>query len=335
MVKSERSVFNTLGISLSYRPLLNALILSGVYALLVGFYIWWSSTSAATHARTVQDLLNSELTKGMIFTLVTGGFLFLGGFGLFERLHHHQRRTAAMQHQLMAEERNAIGLQLVKVLAHDMNNSLTVLMAATDQLEWETNGKGKLESFAHIKESTNELREMVEKLYRLDSNQRVRESGEIRINRVLHDVELMARTHPSVSGCSIRYRQHKRNTRVHGCSEVLHRMLFNLVLNAGEATGGQGKIEIRTREEAGTLMIEVHDDGPGIPEEKRAQVFEPFYTTKHEGMGLGMLSIKFCVEECEGTIALDDSPLGGACFRIRIPTSQISQDAAASQLSQA
>ena len=66
-------------------------------------------------------------------------------------------------------------------------------------------------------------------------------------------------------------------------------------------------------------MLEVRDDGPGVPEKMRERVFDPYYTTKSEGTGLGLAIVKKIVLEHGGSIACTASPEGGATFRIRLP----------------
>jgi signal transduction histidine kinase len=65
----------------------------------------------------------------------------------------------------------------------------------------------------------------------------------------------------------------------------------------------------------------VHDSGPGVPAERRQQVFEPLYTTKPNGLGLGLVSVKAAAKLHKGRAEVDTSPLGGACFRMVLITS--------------
>jgi signal transduction histidine kinase len=65
--------------------------------------------------------------------------------------------------------------------------------------------------------------------------------------------------------------------------------------------------------------LDVEDDGPGIPVELRAAVFDPYVTTKTDGTGLGLAIVKKIVVEHHGTITADESALGGARLRVRLP----------------
>jgi len=94
---------------------------------------------------------------------------------------------------------------------------------------------------------------------------------------------------------------------------------LNLILTAAVAAGEGGRVEVRLRREHGDAVLEVHDNGSGVPEESREKIFEPFYTTKPEGTGLGLLAARMGAEEHGGSIVVGDSDLGGAAFRVRLP----------------
>jgi len=105
---------------------------------------------------------------------------------------------------------------------------------------------------------------------------------------------------------------------------MLKRCVDNLVRNAVQALResrpeGGGSVEIAAFREGTDAVLEVRDDGPGIPEASRAQIFDPYFTTRAEGTGLGLAIVKKIVLEHEGEIRCDEAPGGGARFRIRLP----------------
>jgi two-component system, NtrC family, sensor kinase len=112
---------------------------------------------------------------------------------------------------------------------------------------------------------------------------------------------------------------------VRGYPMLIHQIVMNLVLNAAEAVEGRGKVLIQARKlESPSVLgpteiqIEVHDSGPGIPMSAREKVFEAFYTTKPSGSGLGLMSAKSCAEMHGGEVAIDQSHLGGALFKVLV-----------------
>ena len=100
---------------------------------------------------------------------------------------------------------------------------------------------------------------------------------------------------------------------------LVDRMILNLVLNAADATKGAGKIDLRIRRKDRQVILELHDNGPGVPDQAREAIFDPFYSSKTNGLGLGLLSVRACAEAHGGSVEVKPSDLGGACFRITLP----------------
>jgi len=105
---------------------------------------------------------------------------------------------------------------------------------------------------------------------------------------------------------------------------LLAQVLLDLLINAAEAIASGGRIAVRVATDAATLRIEVADDGPGVAASLRAQLFEPFVTTKARGTGLGLAMALRIAEAHGGTLAFVEGagtgPGGaGACFRLIVP----------------
>jgi len=109
-------------------------------------------------------------------------------------------------------------------------------------------------------------------------------------------------------------------------------VLLNLVINAEQAmlsAHGRGLIVVRTwhDDERGLVILEINDDGPGIPEEVQPKIFDPFFTTKEVGKGTGLgLTVAYAiVQEHGGRIRIESRPGGGASFFIELPITGASQ----------
>lgn len=106
-------------------------------------------------------------------------------------------------------------------------------------------------------------------------------------------------------------------------------IVINLCLNAIQAQGQGGVVVLSLATVSGSTpgpggelaQIEVRDAGPGVPAERRHTLFEPFYSTRREGHGLGLAIVHDIVQKLEGVIEVRDAPEGGACFRVLLPTS--------------
>jgi signal transduction histidine kinase len=100
---------------------------------------------------------------------------------------------------------------------------------------------------------------------------------------------------------------------------LLSQIVTNLLVNAGEATDGKGQVAVRVTTEGGRACLEVDDDGPGVPVERRAGLFDALVTTKPHGNGMGLFSVKAAALALGGSVSVDVAPLGGARFRVTLP----------------
>jgi signal transduction histidine kinase len=119
---------------------------------------------------------------------------------------------------------------------------------------------------------------------------------------------------------------------IRGNRDELHRMVINLLDNAVRYTGDEGTIEVRAAVDDGTAHIEVADDGPGIPDEMREDVFERFVrgrgpadTAKGGGTGLGLAIVRAVAESHGGRVSAEASPLGGALISVSLPAEKSAQ----------
>ena len=108
----------------------------------------------------------------------------------------------------------------------------------------------------------------------------------------------------------------------------LQQVILNLVMNGIDAmkdTPGEYRIiSIRTSRAENFAELSVSDRGPGIPEDKLKAVFEPFYTSKPEGMGMGLSIARTIIEAHDGLISAENRDHGGASFRISLPLTPLS-----------
>jgi signal transduction histidine kinase len=120
---------------------------------------------------------------------------------------------------------------------------------------------------------------------------------------------------------------------VRGDRIQLQQVLLNLILNATDAMAtldkSQRKVTVRTARDRDLAQIEILDNGPGILAGKGDEIFEPFYTTKPNGMGMGLSIARTIIEAHDGQISAESRASQGALFRITLPLARSAASAAA------
>lgn len=104
-----------------------------------------------------------------------------------------------------------------------------------------------------------------------------------------------------------------------GHYDPLRRALGNILRNAVEAMGGRGHLDLASGEREDGVVVTVADHGPGIPAERQGNLFEPYYTSKPDGTGLGLTLVRQTVETHGGTIQVSETAGGGATFELWFP----------------
>lgn len=303
-----RSTLYSVGLALAYGALATA-------------YIVVSGSLAASHSASVEELARIETIKGVLYVAVTTLGVFFGGLIAMRRMERDATELVRRERALVANEGRVFAGVMAASVAHDANNVLFAVLGDLELLAESTDFAGS----RHVEQ----LRRSVSRLVAL--NKRLLTAARHGVPKERHPVDLARLVRDCVA--EVRPHAHLRNCRVicrgdeHMPTEtqplLVHQIVSNLVLNAGEATQGRGTIEVATFAADGELRIEVHDDGPGVPRDRRHTLFESLASTKATGSGLGLFSVRACAQGLGGTVEIDDSQLGGALFRVRLPKQPI------------
>lgn len=293
-----------------------AALLSLGYTVLAAAYIVVSSGVAAQVAADVEQMKSIETFKGVLYVAVTAVGIFLGAryaFGRLERLHGH---LLARDRAIVENEQRVFAGLIAGTIAHDANNVLVAVIADLESLR---------RSRPVDDPAMNRLRLSVERLVALNQRLlvtarrgRATRPEDVDLVPTLEETLAVARSHAHVSGCRLEFVR-SGPVRLHTHGLLVQQIVSNLVVNAAEATQGRGRIEVRLSDSPAEVTLEVHDDGPGVPAERRERIFESLESTKPDGSGLGLFSVRSCVAALGGTVEVGDSPLGGACFRVHLP----------------
>jgi nitrogen fixation/metabolism regulation signal transduction histidine kinase len=209
---------------------------------------------------------------------------------------------------------------LARKTAHELKNSLTPIRLTVEEMQ----ARQPVSERAFMDQAVQIVVSEIESLER-----RVRAFSEfasepavraemLDVNAVVTErVALLRPAHPAVT---YHVRLDDGRPRVHAALDLVNGILTNLLQNAAEAAGDGGTIILVTRGHGDRVLIDVHDSGPGLSEEVTATLFEPTITFKKHGMGLGLSIAKKNALLSGGDITLIPGELGGAAFRITLPS---------------
>ncbi len=242
-----------------------------------------------------------------------------------------QRELAAMQHDLRQALHQktrlaALGAAVAKI-NHDLRNTLATAMLASDRLATIDDPE--------VQRLTPRLLAAIDRAVALcgrtldfvRTDQPPLRESVFALDGLLSDIGVGSETRAdgtkpfrgvSTSGCDIR---------IHGDRDQLFRVFSNLVLNAEQA--GADSVSITARREGGRLIIEVADDGPGMPPAVQARLFQPFAAGGEAGgSGLGLVIAREIVAAHGGTLTLAATGAAGTTFRVELPARRVRDRAA-------
>lgn len=218
-------------------------------------------------------------------------------------------------------------------LAHEIKNPLASIRSAVEQLtrpSLATEDQVILQRLV-LTESDRLSRLLSEFLdysgLRLGTRERVD------LTLVVRDSVALVRQHPDARGVTLSCRGAERPLEVMGDPDLLHRALFNLLLNAVQFAGADGWVRVALEDLAdrpfprGTKLrapvsLSVEDSGSGVDATVQDRIFDPFFTTREGGSGLGLAVVHRAVEAHDGAIFVDRAPEGGAHFVIYLPAAE-------------
>lgn len=225
--------------------------------------------------------------------------------------------------RLVASERVAAWQEVARRLAHEVKNPLTPIRMSLETLRAATQ-RGPLDERFRVlfDESSRVVLEEVDRLKRIVDEF----SHFARLPRpTLAELDLGATIAPLMALYSphdgLRYDVRLASgVRARADKDQLAQVLVNLVKNAEEAMPEGGLVTVRVRAAETGAILEVEDEGPGVPAELKDRLFEPYVTTKPQGSGLGLAIASRIAREHGGELSVHDAPRRGAVFRLTLPS---------------
>jgi len=235
-----------------------------------------------------------------------------------------QQQREQLSHTL----RRATLNQMASSLAHELNQPLTAVVnnagagqrmisrgiADTAQLE---------EILADIKADAHRASEVIRSIRGMA--RRSADSREkVNVNDLVASVRRMITAEARARGCVVVEELAPSLPPVEANTVQIQQVLLNLLMNAFDASDMAGavarRVIVRTEAEGeSSICVSVRDVGPGLPPDGAEKLFEPFHTTKANGMGMGLAIVRSIVEVHGGSVGANNAEGGGACFHFRLP----------------
>ncbi len=237
-----------------------------------------------------------------------------------------------MEQQLMHSERLAAMGQMVDGFAHELNNPLTAIMGGVELLDAKKLDESSARHLQLLKQQVRRAAEIVQNLLFFSrppapGKTRVNANELIQRTLMLHQYSLR------MNNITVDFIPDTSLPPFEGDANQLMQVFLNLIVNAEQAireVRDRGTIRIRVRHSDGSVRLTFQDDGPGIESDVVPRIFDPFYSTKRPGRGVGMgLSVAMAiVKASDGKIEFQPAPGGGAAFTVTLPLAASSATAA-------
>lgn len=237
------------------------------------------------------------------------------------RLEEHIHERENLQKDLNRVEKLALIGELAAVVAHEVNNPLDGLQNAVRIIRRKHSEDEQTRQLLDLMENgLVRIERMVQKLLGL-ARPSPMELMRADIGEVLDEALLFVQPRLNRSGVKVERDFPAEPLLVQADRMQLAQVLINLMLNAADAMPEGGRLGVRGEgdHEAGRVVLEVSDTGSGIAASDLPRIFDPFYTTKREGTGLGLAVVARIIEGHEGRVEVKSEPGKGTTFRIELP----------------
>jgi len=286
--------------------------------LLAGLFTLWGIHRVAMHFLNPPTGSTGYLTMHGIFITL----YFLSTFAVIIMVLERARSESERLHERLREaERLATAGELAAGMAHEIRNPLAAIVNATALLTDETGltAEERSSTLAALRTEARRLNRILSDFLQLARPQQARRApGDIR--EVVQHVSALIRDDRSrAPRVDVRVAVDPTVPRFAFDRDQVTQVLWNVALNGVEAMNGRGRLSLEVARKNDDVALAVSDTGPGIPSERLARVFEPFYTGKPNGSGLGLTIAERIVVAHGGRIEIDSQPGRGTRVTLLFP----------------
>jgi len=236
--------------------------------------------------------------------------------------------TRDIYHQLLQAEKMAALGQTISGVAHELNNPLATILSWAERLSERKNLEDAVRRGLETILSESERAARIVRNLLTFARKRQTTRAMVDVNQVIRETMALRAYEQRVTNVTVLDALAAGLPQVFADGHQIQQVLLNLVINAEQAmvsSHGRGTLVVRTWHDADneSVILEINDDGPGIPDDLQPKIFDPFFTTKEVGKGTGLgLTVAYAiVQEHGGRIRLESRPNGGASFYVELPVS--------------
>ncbi len=224
---------------------------------------------------------------------------------------------SAQEHMVRTEKLYAIG-EFSAGIAHEIKNPLTPIMMLMRRVKEEKESLTD-KDIDIIEEELNRIDKIVTEFLAFARPAKV-EKTKVNINEVISEVITLTKPKMDRSGIFIIGKYLPALPDITGNNDALKQVFLNIMLNAVQAMDGKGgELTVETSTGDGNVRVIISDTGIGIPEENMKKVYDPFFTTKREGTGMGLALTHNIVSDHSGRIDIDSIPGKGTTVKVEFP----------------
>lgn len=224
--------------------------------------------------------------------------------------------------QVIHAAKLAVVGEMAAIMAHEVRTPLGILQTTAQMLQWEKDLSADGQEMTQmIVEESARLNRLISAL--LDcARPRPPNMQAKDLHKIIQRVVDLLGNQAGKKSIQIDWPSPPEAIIIECDEELLVQVFLNLILNAIQLLAVGGQIRVRTQQEASSINISIEDNGPGIPTENYARLFDPFFTTREGGIGLGLTVTQQIISVHSGLISACRSELGGACFNLQLPRQQ-------------
>ena len=255
----------------------------------------------------------------MFFVLARQAVVAMENARLYEDLRDYVRRVEESQQALLRVEKMAAAGRLTASIAHEVNNPLQSVQNCLHLAGHESvSPEKRKEYFELAKKELDRLMKTVQRMLDFYRPGAARVEQVDLLDLLSHVLSLTSQQLGS-KNIAVKTELPPSLPLIYAVSSQIQQIFFNLILNALDAMPNGGELTIYARVVKNGVEMIFQDNGPGIPLERRENIFEPFFSTKEGGTGLGLTVSYNIVTAHGGTLDLMDGGGSGACFRLFLP----------------